>query len=86
VTGIYPNRAAHLLDSQAEVVSRTRAFNAHVREIVQALAHPSIRYVAPETITDTLLNLHTDLIHPSDEGHLVMGEAWARYLANETAC
>jgi hypothetical protein len=44
-----------------------------VRDLVAELNHPAVRFIDGREILSGYSSLHTDLVHPSDEGHLAMG-------------
>lgn len=81
VLNIFPNRADHLRDRLAPAAVNTPLFNAIVPRLVAELASPRVRFIAGHDILTDLSGLHTDLIHPSDEGHLSMGRNLAARLA-----
>jgi len=79
---IFPNRADHLLDRQALAAVNTPLFNSIVRDLVAELNHPAVRFIDGREILSGYSALHTDLVHPSDEGHLAMGENLAALIGN----
>lgn len=81
VVGIFPNRADHLRDRSAPAAVNTPIFNAILPRLVAELAHPHVHFIDGREILTDLAGLHTDLVHPSDEGHLAMGENLAARLA-----
>ena len=71
-----------MLDNKAIPAVRTQAF----REIVQGLAGkfdiPNVHFIEGRSILENPLSgLNSDLLHPSDEGHIAMGAALARQIA-----
>ncbi len=81
VINIFPNRADHLLDRQAVAAVNTPRFNLIVRDLVAELNHPAVRFIDGREILAGYSALHTDLVHPSDEGHLEIGANLAARLA-----
>jgi hypothetical protein len=81
VSNIFPNRASHLRDRSAIAAVNTPLFNAIVPRLVAELASPCVRFIDGGEILTDLSGLHTDLVHPSDEGHLAMGRNLAARLA-----
>jgi hypothetical protein len=43
--------------------------------------HPAVRFIDGREILSGYSSLHTDLVHPSDEGHLAMGANLAALIA-----
>jgi lysophospholipase L1-like esterase len=82
VLNIFPNRADHLRDRSAAAAINTPLFNAIVPRLVAEINHPNVRFIDGREILSGYADLHTDLVHPSDEGHLAMGRALARHLAD----
>jgi hypothetical protein len=77
VLDVYSNRADHSLNP-SDLAAQN---NPHFREIIQTLVtskpRPNLHYIpATEVLTD-LTGLCADLVHPSDEGHIAMGEELA---------
>jgi lysophospholipase L1-like esterase len=81
VINIYPNRADHLIDRAHPAAVNTPLFNRIIRDLVADLAHPHVRFIDGRDLLDGYSDLHTDLIHPSDEGHLALGAALAQRLS-----
>lgn len=81
VLNIFPNRADHLRDRTAPAAVNTPLFNAIIPRLVAELASPRVHFIDGRDILTDLAGLHTDLIHPSDEGHLAMGQNLATRLA-----
>ncbi len=81
VINIFPNRADHLLDRAASAAVNTPLFNAIVPRLVAELGSPNVRFIDGRVILTDLAGLCSDLVHPSDEGHLLMGENLAALLA-----
>lgn len=77
VTGIYPNRGLHPREPDAPGREKTAAFNEAVRGIVGGLAHDSVRFIEPGGFLRYPAGLHTDLLHPDDDGHLAMASVLA---------
>jgi len=80
VLNIFPNRADHLKDRAAPFAANTPLFNALLPRLVAEINHPKVRFIQARELLTDYTGLHTDLVHPSDEGHLAMGEALARHL------
>lgn len=80
VINIFPNRADHLLDRQAPASVRTPVFNKIVQRLVAEINHPSVRFIEGRAMLQEISGLSSDLLHPSDEGHIAMGAALASML------
>lgn len=85
VINIFPNRADHLLDRAALAAVNTPLFNAIIPRLVAEREHPNVRFIDGRCILRDLDGLHTDLIHPSDDGHLAMAENLATCIASAAA-
>jgi lysophospholipase L1-like esterase len=82
VTDIFPNRADWMLDHNAIPAVRTPAFREIIQRLVAQAGHPNLRFIeARGILQDPLTGLNSDLLHPSDEGHIAMGAALARQIA-----
>lgn len=79
---IYPNRADYFLDRNHVSSRMTSQFRESVRNHVSALNHPMLRHIPADFLLDDSTGLTVDLLHPSDEGHLAMGENLARILGD----
>jgi hypothetical protein len=80
VLGIFPNRATHLLDRTSPAAIITPHFNDTLLRIVAEFAHPNVRFIDGRAVLADLSGLSSDLLHPSDEGHIAMGVALADLL------
>ncbi len=81
VLNIFPNRADHARKRTEPAAVNTPLFNAIVPRLVAEIASPQVHFIDGRDILTDLAGLHTDLIHPSDEGHLLMGQNLAARLA-----
>jgi hypothetical protein len=77
---IYPNRADYLVDRRDPAAQNNQRFRDIIRNHVAASQHPNLRHIAACMVLDELTALSTDLVHPSDEGHIRMGENIASIL------
>ena len=72
-----------MLDDNAIPAVRTPAFREIVRRLVGQIDHPNVRFIEGRGILENPLSgLNSDLLHPSDEGHIAMGAALARQIAH----
>ena len=80
VMGIFPNRGDYFYDRGNVAARQNPVFNEIVLKSIAKLDRPNLRYIdASEVLTD-VSGLCTDLVHPSDEGHIAMGENLAALL------
>jgi lysophospholipase L1-like esterase len=86
VINLFPHQADHARDPASPPARRAPAFNAAVRDLAAGFAHPAIRFIDGREILPDHGALHTDLVHPSDEGHILMGENLARILSAHLPC
>ncbi|MDX6765204.1 MAG: SGNH/GDSL hydrolase family protein [Candidatus Methylacidiphilales bacterium] len=85
VTPIFLNRAFHSR-AQNDDTLRTPLFNAIVPRLVATINHPQVRFMDGTALLPDADGLECDLVHPSDEGHILMGAALARLLASAHSC
>ena len=81
VIDIFPNRADAALDRASPSAQNTARFRQIVRRAVTELASPHVRHLDARAILPDFTGLSSDLLHPSDEGHLAMGERLAVLLS-----
>jgi lysophospholipase L1-like esterase len=81
VLNIFPNRADHLRDRAAIAAVNTPLFNASIPKLVAEINSPKVHFIDGRDVLSGYNGLHTDLVHPSDEGHISMGQALAQRLA-----
>ena len=74
VIDIYPNRGDYLLDRQNPGARNTSPFREIIRRHMAGSNHPFLHYIEADSILNDTTGLTVDLLHPSDEGHLHMGE------------
>lgn len=77
---IYTNRADHLFDRQDSSAINTALFREIIKNHIAGKNHPMLRHIAADSILKGTVGLSVDLLHPSDEGHLTMGENLAAIL------
>ena len=83
IVDILPNKYAFARNASDPSAVRTKAFNEILRDLVEGLRNPNIRLIDGRRILQDLRGLVTDLVHPSDEGHMAMGENLAATLRQE---
>ena len=80
VIDIYPNRAHQAKDPTGLAARNTPVFARIVADTVRDLARPNLHHIEAATIVGGADWLTTDLLHPSDDGHVHMGERLAAAL------
>lgn len=74
VISIYPNGALTSLNKESKSTKNNLAFNEISERIVRELKNPNVHFIAGEDILTDYSGLSIDLVHPSDNGHIIMGE------------
>jgi len=80
LTTIYPNFAT-LGSESPKARAQDLLFDGILREECARLNHPRLHLLEGHTILDDPGGLSCDLVHPSDEGHIRMGENLARRMS-----
>lgn len=80
ILGIFPHSVSLGWDRNSEAARKHEAFNQISREIVRERADRRLYFIPGEEILTAAAGLTVDLLHPSDDGHIMMGEALARKL------
>lgn len=81
VLDIFPNRADAAPDPSKLAAQRTPRFRAAVHQAVAEAGAARVQSIPAREILPDFAGLTSDLLHPSDEGHLAMGERLASRLA-----
>lgn len=76
----FPNRFDISTASDEPLAMRTREFNRAVAQGVADCGRSNLHFLDSRNVLADLLGLSTDLLHPSDEGHIRMGERLAHHL------
>jgi hypothetical protein len=74
VIDMFPNKGAIAKDINTKYYINYRAFKQIVRKVVKELADNRIINIQGEKVLKDYSYLSTDLLHPSDDGHIRMGE------------
>lgn len=74
LVSIYPNSADALKNEESPEAQVNRSFIERLRRIHQSMNHPHLHFVDGHQILTDFSALTTDLIHPSDYGHTLMGQ------------
>jgi lysophospholipase L1-like esterase len=82
VITIFPNRAEYFINEQDTSHIRNREFNEILEKICKELNAPNLHLIKGTDILTDFSALSCDLIHPSDYGHILMGENLANKLKN----
>lgn len=80
LTTIYPNRATHFRDASHAYSRDEPRYNEWLRTYAARKNHALLTLVEGERIMTDFCSLTSDLIHPSDYGHSLMGERLAALL------
>ncbi|NGM81877.1 lipase [Paenibacillus sp. 7124] len=80
VTTIYPNRATYFLDESHLLHVQEKIFNKELLQYCESRKHPQLHLLDGAWIMRDLTSLTSDLIHPSDYGHMLMSEHLAKLL------
>lgn len=80
VINIYPNGAIYLQNQNDRITQDNRDFNRIVQQAVSEMGGPNLHFIDGADILTDFSGLTTDLLHPSDDGHIRMGENLARRL------
>ncbi|MGG1516052.1 GDSL-type esterase/lipase family protein [Paenibacillus oryzisoli] len=71
---IFPNSADVRKDANNPLTESNREFIQRLQRIYDDLQHPHLHFVDGHDILTDFSRLTNDLIHPSDEGHIQMGQ------------
>jgi len=77
VPTIYSNRAGYFKDASSALSENERRYNEVLRDYAAAKGHSLFRLIEGSEIMTDFTMLTSDLIHPSDFGHIMMGERLA---------
>ena len=77
VIDMFPNKGQIALDEGSDSYRRYRSFKEAVREQVRAIGDERFVGIRGEDVLCSLSGLSMDLLHPSDAGHVRMGEKLA---------
>jgi lysophospholipase L1-like esterase len=72
--GLFPNYSSHALDKNQMAVQNMIVYPQILKEIVEAKNDSYLHYIDGNAILTDFSYLTSDLIHPSDYGHIRMGE------------
>lgn len=79
---IYPNRAIYLKNKDDDLYIKDSEFNKILNDIYKEYNHKNLYILQGNSILTDFSGLCSDLLHPSDYGHTIMGENLARELSN----
>jgi len=80
VIGIYPNGSLYALNKENPITQSNFIFDKISKEIVESMNSRYLYYVDGKDILTDFSGLSIDLVHPSDYGHIIMGENLSRIL------
>ncbi|WP_127583096.1 SGNH/GDSL hydrolase family protein [Paenibacillus koleovorans] len=74
---IFPNRANYFFNQSNPYTLANNEFNEQLRDIHRLLDDPNLHLIEGSDILTDFSGLTSDLVHPSDYGHILMGERLA---------
>lgn len=77
ITTMYPNRATYFKDNSHAYSVNEQEFNGVLRNYAAAHSESNLHLIEGKDIMTDFVSLTSDLIHPSDYGHILMGEKLA---------
>lgn len=85
VIGIFPNKGLVTLDRHAPYYTGYRSFQKILDRIMKEMSSADGRffYIPGEAVAPDMLCLSTDLLHPSDDGHILMGDNLAAWILKQ---
>lgn len=83
VMDIFPNRADRSLRPTDPAPRNNPAFRKILDRIVASAASERVVRISSNTLLENFDGLCTDLVHPSDEGHIAIGERLAQVLSHQ---
>lgn len=78
IIGIYPNGAQYSLNPENVLTKNNVEFVNISRRIVAEKKSSHLHFIEGKDILTDYSGLSTDLLHPSDDGHIIMGENLSR--------
>lgn len=80
VMDIFSHRASILKDHESEQYKHCNLFRSVVQKLVSDINDDRVKYISGLSVATDLTYLSTDLLHPSDQGHIRMGENLAKQM------
>lgn len=80
IIDMFPNKGLIANDHQSKYYVRYRTFKEITRELVLEISDERFVTIPGEEIVKDMTYLSTDLLHPSDMGHILMGENLANWI------
>jgi lysophospholipase L1-like esterase len=74
VISIFPNGANYPLNTENAITKSNIIFNKIIKRVVEEINCENLHFVDGSEILTDFSGLSTDLLHPSDHGHINMGE------------
>jgi lysophospholipase L1-like esterase len=81
LTTIYPNRATYFLNSSNALTDHEQRYNEALRKYATTHGNSNLYLIEGSQIMTDFTSLTSDLIHPSDFGHIQMGEQLAKFIS-----
>lgn len=83
ILNIFPNKYDYCHNVTDTSAGRTAAFNKIVQGLVEGYSDQRIRFIDGREVLKDLDGLTVDLVHPSDDGHIAMGENLATLISQK---
>lgn len=80
VISIFPNGYLYSKNKESKTLKNNIAFNRILPQIVEEMNNDNLYFIDGKDILTDFSGLSTDLLHPSDHGHIIMGENLSRIL------
>lgn len=81
VIGVLPFYNAYTMAEN--LMNKSVEFNNIIKEKINLISSPYIHYFEPGEMLDDYTMLGCDLIHPSDDGHILMGDNLSRFIKSK---
>jgi lysophospholipase L1-like esterase len=79
---IYPNSADYFLNGTAPVFEANQQFIRAIQDIHREFNRPNLHLIEGSDLLNDFHALASDLIHPSDYGHMLIGERLAARMSH----
>lgn len=80
VISIFPNGYLYTKNSESKTHKNNITFNSILEKIVKEMNKNNLYFIDGKDVLTDFSGLSTDLLHPSDHGHIIMGENLSRIL------
>ncbi|WP_240416847.1 SGNH/GDSL hydrolase family protein [Paenibacillus periandrae] len=80
---LFPNSSDHLVSEDNPLTIANKQFSQALRDLHREFALPHLHLIEGHEVLNDFSALAADLIHPSDYGHIIMGERLAQRIAEK---